>query len=59
MPLIMDAAKGFGRRCVVLMGGVRQDNPRAQHFYRKFGFELVGEFYFANINNLDMVLRID
>ena len=59
MPLIMDAAKGFGRRCVVLMGGVREDNPRAQHFYRKFGFELVGEFYFAEVNNLDMVLRLD
>ena len=38
MPLVVEAAHRLGRRKIVLWGGVRGDNPRARHFYRKFGF---------------------
>ena len=59
MPLILEAVERLGRRRIVLMGGVRADNPRAQHFYRKFGFELVGTFHSGGVDNLDMVLSLD
>ncbi|HCL27864.1 MAG TPA: hypothetical protein DIC52_05465 [Candidatus Latescibacteria bacterium] len=48
----------LGRRQLVLWGGVRSDNPRAQHFYRKFGFRHVGDFGVKGLNNLDMVLDL-
>ncbi len=58
MPLILEATRRLGRRRLILMGGVRADNPRAQHFYRKFGFEQVGEFFAGGIDNLDMMLTL-
>ncbi|MBM3277932.1 MAG: hypothetical protein FJY95_07600 [Candidatus Handelsmanbacteria bacterium] len=44
-----------GRQRMVLSGGVRQDNPRAVHFYRKFGFVEKGEFMVGDINNYNMI----
>ena len=48
----------LGRRHLVLWGGVRGDNPRAQHFYRKFGFRHVGNFSAKCPDNLDMILDL-
>ena len=48
-------ARSCGRQRMVLWGGVRQDNPRAVHFYRKFGFEEKGEFAAGGVNNYDMI----
>lgn len=58
MPYVIDSLRRLGRTRLVLWGGVRGDNPRAQHFYRKFGFRHVGDFTANNINNLDMVLDL-
>ena len=58
MPLVFEATRRLGRQRIVLMGGVRGDNLRAQHFYRKFGFERVGEFFAYGVDNLDMVLQV-
>jgi GNAT superfamily N-acetyltransferase len=51
-------ARACGRRRMVLWGGVRQDNPRAVHFYRKFGFQPVGEFRAGGFNNYDMIAEL-
>jgi GNAT superfamily N-acetyltransferase len=51
-------ARDCGRRRMVLWGGVRQDNPRAVHFYRKFGFEEKGEFYAGGVDNYDMIAQL-
>ena len=59
MPLVVEAAHRMGRRKIVLWGGVRGDNPRARHFYRKFGFEQVGSFFAGGVDNLDMGLNLD
>jgi GNAT superfamily N-acetyltransferase len=48
-------ARECGRQRMVLWGGVRQDNPRAVHFYRKFGFAEKGEFMVGEVNNYDMI----
>lgn len=58
MPHVLAAARQCGRRRVVLWGGVRGDNPRAQHFYAKFGFRRVGDFAAGGVNNCDMVLDL-
>ena len=59
MPLVMEAARRLGRSRIVLMGGVRGDNPRAQHFYRKHGFVEVGHFTTGgDLDNLDMALDL-
>lgn len=57
-PHVADSLRRLGRKRLVLWGGVRGDNPRAQHFYRKFGFQHVGDFQSKNINNLDMVMDL-
>ncbi|MBI2506229.1 MAG: GNAT family N-acetyltransferase [Candidatus Latescibacteria bacterium] len=51
-------ARDCGRKRMVLWGGVRQDNPRAVHFYRKFGFEEQEEFMVGEINNYDMLAQL-
>jgi diamine N-acetyltransferase len=48
-------ARDLGRKRMLLWGGVRQDNPRARHFYTKFGFVQVGEFFASSVNNFDMI----
>lgn len=37
-------AEQFGKRCIILWGGVLQENRRAIHFYKKHGFRLAGAF---------------
>ena len=44
----------LGRQRMLLWGGVRADNPRAVHFYTKFGFRRVGDFEAGGTNNYDM-----
>lgn len=48
-------ARALGRRRMLLWGGVRHDNPRARHFYEKFGFVEVGQFSAGGVNNSDMI----
>ena len=45
-------------RSLVLMGGTQEPNQLARSFYRKFGFEELGEFYtdYNGLNNIDMRL---
>jgi diamine N-acetyltransferase len=57
-PVVIDAARRVGRRQIVLMGGVRDDNPRARHFYEKFGFVRVGGFVAGGVDNHDMILDL-
>lgn len=58
LPHVLDAARACGRRRVVLWGGVRDDNPRARHFYAKFGFRAVGRFAAGGVDNCDMFLEL-
>jgi GNAT superfamily N-acetyltransferase len=58
MPHVLDTVRRLGRSHMVLWGGVRGDNPRAQHFYRKFGFRHVGNFAGGGVDNLDMILDL-
>lgn len=51
-------ARACGRTRMVLWGGVRQDNPRAVHFYRKFGFVEKGEFPAGGVGNYDMIAQL-
>ena len=45
-------------RRLALVGGVRGDNPRAIHFYEKFGFEKVGEFQSRDVVSFDMIAEL-
>jgi diamine N-acetyltransferase len=51
---ILEVAGALGRRRVVLWGGVQATNDRAVHFYTKWGFRNVGEFW-TDKNNYDMI----
>jgi GNAT superfamily N-acetyltransferase len=55
---VRETAVLVGRPRMILMGGVRADNPRAVHFYRKHGFRQVGEFPAGGVNNFDMILDL-
>jgi diamine N-acetyltransferase len=57
---VMASARAWGLQKVVLMGGVRSDNPRAQRLYVKLGFRRVGEFWAGNppLWNYDMILDL-
>ena len=57
-PRLVDAARRLGRRRIVLWGGVRADNPRAEYFYRKLGFVECGQFQTRDTNNYDMLLAL-
>ena len=57
-PYVSQVARRLGFARMVLMGGVRADNPRAVHFYEKFDFRRVGDFWAGNTNNHDMVLDL-
>ena len=57
-PHVAESLRRLGRQHLVLWGGVRGDNPRAQHFYRKFGFQHFCNFLVRDLDNLDMVLNL-
>ena len=54
---VLDIARALGKKKMVLMGGVQARNKRAVHFYRKFGFNKVGEFH-AEFKCYNMVLDL-
>lgn len=59
-PCIAGVAKAFGKRRIVLWGGVLHDNRRAIRFYEKQGFRPVGSFVtFDGIDALDMILDLE
>ena len=58
LSVLIEAARRLGRTQIVLMGGVRDDNPRARHFYTKNGFEWVRSFVAGGIDGHDMILRL-
>jgi ribosomal protein S18 acetylase RimI-like enzyme len=60
MPHVKEVARRLGCQRMVLSGGVRSDNPRAQHFYRKHGFRHVGDFYTSEgtLLNHDMIMEL-
>lgn len=58
-PLIRKVAQQFGKKRMILWGGVRKDNVRAIHFYEKHGFKCAGEFIKNASNNLDMILELN
>ncbi|HEX2915582.1 MAG TPA: GNAT family N-acetyltransferase [Chloroflexia bacterium] len=58
MVYLVEVAQQIGLKHLVLMGGTQATNPRAIHFYEKFGFKKVGEFEYNNLNNYDMILTL-
>ncbi|HZO87999.1 MAG TPA: GNAT family N-acetyltransferase [Chthonomonadaceae bacterium] len=54
---LLQVARKLGRKRIVLWDGVQATNARAVHFYTKWGFRKVGEFY-TGINNFDMILDL-
>lgn len=58
-PLVADVARRFGRKRIILWGGVLADNSRAIRFYEKQGFRTVGSFTGADgAESLDMMLDL-
>ncbi|WP_405760212.1 GNAT family N-acetyltransferase [Streptomyces sp. NBC_01420] len=59
-PLVTDVARRFGRKRVILFGGVLAENARAIRYYEKNGFRAVGSFTGGDgVRSLDMVLDLD
>ncbi|WUX91447.1 GNAT family N-acetyltransferase [Streptomyces sp. NBC_01423] len=59
-PLVADVARRFGRKRVILFGGVLAENARAIRYYEKNGFRAVGSFTGGDgVRSLDMVLDLD
>jgi diamine N-acetyltransferase len=54
---ILQAAPKLGRRRIALWYGVQATNDRAVHYYTRWGFRKVGEF-FTDMNNFDMILDL-
>lgn len=58
-PLIVSIAKEFGKKRMILWGGVNKDNPSAIGFYEKNGFKNLGEFTDEdNYSCCDMILQL-
>ncbi|MEU8135851.1 GNAT family N-acetyltransferase [Streptodolium elevatio] len=59
-PLVADVARRFGRRRIILWGGVFADNPRAISYYAKHGFRTVGRPFPGpdGAPSLDMILDL-
>ncbi|RAJ69920.1 L-amino acid N-acyltransferase YncA [Streptomyces sp. Amel2xB2] len=58
-PLVVDVARRFGKKRMILWGGVLADNPRAIRYYEKHGFQTVGSFTDADgARALDMILDL-
>lgn len=59
LPIMTNIARKFGRKRIILWGGVRQDNPQAIRFYEKNGFEKLGSFVNENQTPCyDMILKL-
>jgi GNAT superfamily N-acetyltransferase len=60
MPPALDIARRFGRRTVILWGGVVKDNARAIRFYEKHGFRTAGAFreHSHGVECLDMLMDL-
>ncbi|MEV6300664.1 GNAT family N-acetyltransferase [Actinoplanes sp. NPDC051861] len=58
LPPAWDAARLFGRDCVVLFGGVHADNHRARRFYQRHGFTEVGAFSNTDGDCIDMMRHL-
>ena len=54
---ILSDLKRLEIRRIILWGGVQADNLRAVNYYRKHGFQTLGEFHYNGLN-LDMALQI-
>ncbi len=58
-PLVQDVVSRFGKIRITFLGGVRKNNERATHWYKKFGFVTVGEFTGKSGSAaLDMILNL-
>ena len=58
-PTMVDVARNFGKRRIILWGGVLADNARAIRFYEKQGFRTVGSFLHEDGElTLDMLLEL-
>ncbi|MGW0708713.1 N-acetyltransferase family protein [Streptomyces sp. NPDC002643] len=58
-PLVADVARRFGKKRIILWGGVLADNPRAIRYYEKQGFRTVGPFTGTDgTQSLDMILDL-
>jgi GNAT superfamily N-acetyltransferase len=58
-PLIASVAREFGKKRIILWGGVLADNTQAIAFYNKVGFTQVGEFNDHGRHKLDMALELE
>jgi len=57
-PFVVEIARNFGKRRIILWGGVLADNERAIHFYEKKGFKRAGAFSKDGVETLDMILEL-
>lgn len=56
---VIDSALRLGKTRMVLMGGTQGTNARGIHFYKKYGFRIVGDFQEpTGFNNHDMILDL-
>lgn len=54
---ILPLLKNLGFKRIILWGGVQSDNSRAVAYYKKLGFESLGQFEFHGLNT-DMICQI-
>jgi ribosomal protein S18 acetylase RimI-like enzyme len=60
MPPTLETAHRFGKRRVILWGGVLVENQRAMRFYARGGFREVGRFTNSDGNAcIDMLIELD
>lgn len=60
LPPMVDLARRFGQRRMILWGGVLASNQRAIHFYQKHGFQMLGAFTNSTGEACyDMILVLD
>lgn len=58
-PHMIEVAKQFRQKRIILWGGVLSDNQRAIHYYEKLGFEYLGKYINdKNDECVDMILNL-